>query len=104
MKLDKVLAFSQIYPGVANLVTYKIEIDIDLTHYVTSTEKEIVDISLLAHSPAILVSATFEKRHLDRCYILQLTCRSMQYLKKYSQTSCKFMLASANMNKYIVFT
>ena len=33
-----------------------------------------------------------------------VTCRSMLYFKKYSQTSCQFMLASANMNKYIVFT
>ena len=51
-----------------------------------------------------LVSVIVENAPLDPGYILQLTCRSMLYLKKYSQTSCQFMLASANMNKYIVFT
>ena len=50
------------------------------------------------------VSVIVENAPLDPGYILQLTCRSMLYLKKYSQTSCQFMLASANMNKYIVFT
>ena len=33
-----------------------------------------------------------------------VTSRSMLYLEKYSQTSCQFMLASANMYKYIVLS
>ena len=50
------------------------------------------------------VSATLNPERVEPGYILQFTSRSRLYLKKYSQASCQFMLALANMNKYIVFT